>query len=489
MNRPIQTGLGALILLIAGYFIAAPLLAGSSVKKVLQTAGFSAASVTESQSVPGGRAFNGIHLDSKNLNTIQSALVRDDKDGKTLTLNKLVLTGDWEHTALPDIAGMTTPFDLIKLGGVLRAQNIKSILLNGGQIDLVLPLLGIVHLQAKGRLHLQDDGSLRLAVTLWSNQEQLTGQINVTGEFAPGGTASIDFEVVDGKIDLKSMIVSRMGGWVVFNKTDMAPWSISAQVVAGSARLYTLQMRGATLSVQGTTQTMALNLQSAGMESGTSLSVDATLSNYNKNTVTATILTNDLGHLVNGILSSTGPDTRAASKNRPSFGGTIAYHADSDKASSLLDNGKLTLSDPAGTPWLNGGLHKTQAGMDLDIQQALIRPFANVIGIEKLNTEGSVTGLLNLHGNNHGGVVIEEGLIRSATAGVLSLDSKTLSPQIISEPSNSLDLLKSFAYDHLEISLSSAEEGIDADIKLSGHPLLNLEQKPTQMKFHFEGEI
>lgn len=478
------------VILVGGYFLALPHFTGSALKKTLQGMGFADVSIEQTQNAPDGIALDGITLDSKKLNTIQSVTIRNTPDGKTMTINKMALTGDWEKTSMPDIAGMSLPINIGKLTKSLRAQGIKYVVLNGAQIDLIMPLAGVVKMQAKGQLVVMPDGAAKLQATLWSDQKQVKGQVNVTGEFAPDGTSSVDFEIADAKIDLNALVASRIGGWMIFNRTnDTAPWGVSAQIDAGSARVYTALMRTATLSVQGTTQDTSVSLQAAGMEDGTSVAMDMKLSTINKSMVTVIARTTDMRTLINGILSSSGPGETTSSAASFVPGGDMNYHAESAKIQGLFDTGKLTLVDAQGKVWMNSVLRKTETGFDLDIQEAAMKNFGNVVGMEKLNTDGLMTGLLNLHGNDRGGVVIEQGLIRTATSGVLSLDIKKLSPQIESSQKDALDLLKSFAYDRIEIMVSSAEEGLDADIKMSGHPLLNMNQKPTQMNFHFEGEI
>ncbi|MDB5492055.1 MAG: hypothetical protein JWO78_1904, partial [Micavibrio sp.] len=392
--------------------------------------------------------------------------------------------------ALPDINRMNFPIDMPALLSSLRGQGIKYVVLNSAQLDLILPLAGIIHLQAKGQMTLNPDGSAKLLATLWSDQKQVKAQVSVTGEFAPGGAASLDFEVADCRIDLGAILATRVGGWLSFNKTRAdAPWSVSAQIDAGSAKVYTAQLRGATFSVQGTTQESSISLQAAGMEDGTSVAMDMKIGMKAKNMATIMARTTDMRGLINGMLSTAAPDGTTASASALKPGGNMTYHAESEQIHGLFDNGKLSLSDTQGKVWMNAMLRKTEAGFDLDIQEAALRNFANVLGVEKINTDGLLTGLLNLHGNDRGGVVIEQGLIRSATSGVLSLDSKALSPQIETTSKNAPEILKSFAYDRIEVTVSSAEEGVDSDITISGHPLLNMNPKPVQLNFHFEGEI
>jgi hypothetical protein len=489
MKQKIIFGLALFVAVaIVGYFLARPFLTGSAVEATLGGMGFTNITITEKESIADGIALNGISLDNKKLNSIQSITIRNTGDGKTLAINKLALTGDWEQHAMPDINGMNFPIDMTALIGSLRDQGIKYVVLNSAQIDLILPLAGIVHMQAKGQLSINTDGSAKLQAMLWSDQKQVKAQVTVTGEFAPGGKASLDFEVADGRIDLGSILAARVGGWMSFNKTAATtPWAVSSQIDAGSARVYTVQLRGATFSVQGTTEQSAISLQAAGMEDGTSIAMDMKIGTQNKNMVTIMARTTDMRGLINGMLSTSTPGRTDTAAITP--GGNMTYHAESDKIYGLFDSGTLSLSDPQGKVWMNSSLRKTESGLDLDIQEAALKNFSNVLGIEKIDTEGLLTGLLNLHGNDRGGVVIEQGLIRSATAGVISLDSKKLSPQIETPNKNALDLLKSFAYDRIEIMVSSAEEGVDSDIKISGRPLLNADQKLTQMNFHFEGEI
>lgn len=490
MKQKIIFGLALFVAVaIVGYFLVRPFMTGSAVEDALRGMGFTNVTIAEKQSIDGGVALNGITLDNKKLNSIQAITVRNTGDGKTLAINKLALTGDWEQHALPDINGLDLPIDMTSLIDSLHVQGIKYVVLNSAQADLILPLAGILHIQAKGQLSINNDGSAKLQATIWSDQKQAKAQITVTGEFLPGGKSSIDFEVADGRMDFGSILAARVGGWMSFARNAASgPWAVSSQIDAGSARVYTAQLRGATFSVQGTTDESTVNLQAAGMEDGTSIAMDMKIGNKNKNAVTIMARTTDMRGLINGMLSSSGPG-QTDDVGPIAQGGNMTYHAQSDKIHGLFDNGTLSLSDMQGNVWMNAALRKTDAGFDLDIQEAAMKNFANILGIEKISTEGVLTGLLSLHGNDRGGVVIEQGQIRSATAGVLSIDSKKISTKIETSTKNALDLLKSFAYDRIEIMVSSAEEGVDSDIKISGHPLLNMNPTPMQMDFHFEGEI
>lgn len=466
---------------LAGVLIVIPMKAQSNIKSAFENAGFANVEIGSRESIPGGQAYNAITLDDKKSNTIQSVTIRGD----SMTIDKLALTGNWETSSLPQIAGWVSPVNITRLASTLKSGNIKTVMLNSGRIDLILPLAGVIGIEAKGQLNILDDGTIRLQAILWSDQKQFKGQINVTGEFSSNGIASLDFEIDDGKLEIPSLSANRLGGWFIFNKSaGTTPWSISAQIVAGMASLYNMPLRGATLSIQGTTQTATINLQSAGMTGETSISIDGKISTYEKNNITATIRTDNLLHLVKSLLSA---DT-VLTLDETGQSGVVIYKSESEKPSELLKDGTFSVSNIASAPWMQGTLRTTESGIDLDIQEAHIKNLATVMGLEKFNTEGKMTGLIPLRQDETGNIIIDQGLMRSTTAGILSFDGKKL--PLETSRKNVTDLLKSFAYDRIEFSLfTSKERQVNGNISMTGRPVLNFNQKPTQLNFHFESQL
>jgi hypothetical protein len=480
-------------LLALTFFLILPMTSQSQTKSLLRESGFTQAHIEKSSKIPGGYSLENISLDNNHFSTIENVTLHTGKNGKTLTIDKMVLTGDWKKRLMPEIAGWSPPGQIQDFARMLRKRKIETLILNGGQLDIALPWAGLIRLEAKGQMNLLPDGAIRLQAVLWSVQKQLKAEIQVNGEFAQNGLASIDFEVVDGRVNLEPFIASRLGGWLIINKTaENMPWSASAQLVAGAARLYGLVLNGLTLTTQGTLTDSTLTLQAGGKETDNlTFSADAHLRKNEKNTLSATLRADNVADLIQAVANLS---NSAETTPPPALGirpGAIAiYDSEADTWPGLFSNAGIGLSDLTGKVWMKGAVRKTASGIDLDIQQASLANLAAAFGIDDLDSNGLLTGLFTLSRDDKGAVKIDQGLMRATEPAKLAYSGEKLPAPLQTTRKDALSLLKLFAYDNLEMYVSGPLSGqLEGDISMTGKPLMGTDQKATLITLHFQDQL
>lgn len=479
-------------LLALAFFLILPMTSQWQTKSLLRESGFTQARIEKAAKIPGGYSLENISLDNNEFSTIENVTLRSGKDGKTLTIDKMVLTGDWKGTLIPEISGWTPPPELQDFVKALRKRKIESLILNGGQLDIALPWAGLIRLEAKGQMTLLPDGAIRLQAVLWSVQKQLKAEIQVNGEFAPNGLASIDFEVVDGRVDLEPFIASRLGGWLIINKTaESTPWSASAQLVAGTARLYGLALNGLTMTTQGSLTDSTITLQAGGKENDRlAFSADAHLRRNDKDRISATIRAENISDLLQAVANTGGESAPPQTTTAARPGAIAIYDSESDTIAGLFSNANIGLSDLTGKVWMKGAIRKTATGSDFDIQEASVKNLAAAFGIENFDSNGKLTGLFTLSRDDKGAVKIDQGLMRATEPAKLAYSGESLPPSLQATRKDALDLLKLFAYDNLEIYVSGPLSGdLEGDISMTGKPLSGQDVKSTLISLHFKDRM
>lgn len=449
------------LLVLAGlFYLLQPMLAQMGMTAILREAGFKQARIEKTERRPGGYAFLNATLDGNQFSTIERMTLQ----GKTLTIDKMVLTGEWKKLNAPDIAGWTGRPRLSALAAKIAARGIGAMTLNGGQLDVSLPWLGLVRLEAKGMATLLPDGALRLQSTVWSVQQKMKTHMTVNGEFAPNGLASLDAEITEGKLDIPGFSASRLGGWVILNRDQAGrAWNISGQLMAGTAALWEMTLNSLVLSVQGTTLESALALQASGGGSdpaATPLAVDMTLRRNGEDHIAATFRVDSLG------------------ENRP--GAVFIYDSRGQTMQSLFNTGNLGIADLAGDIWMKGTLRRDARGAEIDIQEVRLQPLADAFGMLDLTIDGAMTGLLPLGRDQNGKLAIQQGLLRSAVPGHLSLAGNTLPPPLTATRDDAAKILKAFLYEKIELLVSGIPfDTLGADVSMTGKSSLEKDAKPT----------
>lgn len=482
----IISGLLLAALVALTVFVVLPMTSQANVKSILKDGGFASARVKDISKIPGGFNLSGVTLDKDEFSTIDNVTLRSSPDGQVLSIDKIVLTGDWTQALAPDISGWSPRGGFESLSRAMKKNKIQTILLTGGQLDVKIPLAGLVRLEAKGQITRMPDGAVRLQAVLWSVQQQLQAEINVNGEFTPDGLASIDFEVAEGRLNLATLAATRLGGWLIMNKTNAtAPWTISAQVVAGTARLHGIPLNGLTFSTQGSLQDSTITLQAGGAENDkTAFAVDARLRKDGKDTLSATLRADHFADILD-VLTAGPLDEKNDTKTSP--GAIAIYDSESDTAAGLLKAGNIGLSDLAGGIWMKGALRKTDAGAEMDIQQMALQQAVNAFGIENFKSTGTLTGMFPINRDKDGVLRIEQGLMRATSPSTLSYTGKDFPDFLHTTRKDALSVLKLFAYDNMEIFISGPlNRSIEGDISMTGKP--SSDQKATLVTFHIQNK-
>lgn len=452
----------------AVFYLTRPLAAQMQMTALLRDAGFKQARIDATARIPGGYSFTGISLDNNAFSTAERITLQPGQNGRHMTVDKLVLTGDWKNLAAPDIAGWSAQARLLPLLAGLKKSGIETVTLNGGQLDVNMPLAGLIRLEAKGQATLLPDGAARLQGLLWSVQQKMKAQLSINGEFAVNGVASLDVEVTEGKMDMAALTASRMGGWIILNrKTSGAPWDISGQIMAGAASLYGLPLSNLVISAQGTTQDAGVTVQAGGPDAAAGqspLSIDAQLRRAGEDSLSLTLRSEHFG------------------EGRP--GGVLVYDTRAPRVAEMLKTGTIGMADLAGNVWLRGALQPAAhgKGVDIDIQDIRLQPLADALGLTGLAIDGTMTGLLPLVKNDRQHLIVDQGLLRSAEAGKIALDGD-LPAALQSTREDAAKILKSFLYEKIELSVSGNAEKISGDIAITGKP--EKENKSTLLTLHF----
>src|SRR5690606_14498862 len=132
------------------------------------------------------------------------------------------------------------------------------------KFDATIPLVGIARIEARGQMDFLPDGATRIQSARWTAQNAFKATINVNGECGASGISSLNIDIADGRVGLNGSAHSRVGGWLILNRSGDAPWSLSGQVMAGLAKLHGIAFNSLTVSAEGTAQDAKLTVQGSG---------------------------------------------------------------------------------------------------------------------------------------------------------------------------------------------------------------------------------
>lgn len=477
MKRFALIALAGLIVIAIGVYLSLPFVAGMQVKGILKDAGFQDVKIGETDKIPGGYVFNDIRLDSNNFSSIKSVTIQSMKDSRILRIDKIVLTGDWKKWNAPEIAGWVQPEKRSTLITKLRKHGFTSVVLEGGQFDAAVPLIGIARFEARGQIDLMPDGAMRVQSALWTAQKQLKAELSLNGEFGPNDASSLDIEINDGRIDIAGMTMSRLGGWLILNRSGDAPWSLSGQVMSGTAKFQGVPLSGLTLSMEGTAQDTKMILQASGNDA-ISLAGDAQFRTNGLDHVSVTLRADDFSPLLQSIAGQPlAPDKRP--------GGVLVFDTNAQTAKELLDNASIGISDLAGIVWMRGKLRRADSGVEIDVQDMLIANLVSILNIPDLNADGIFSGLLPMHKNEDGQIAFDNGLLQAAQGGGIEYKGKALPPGVTSSRDDAASFLKSLIYDKLELSITGPIAGnMSGDISITGKTDGG---KTSLLTLHYEG--
>lgn len=478
MKRFALIALAGFVVIVVGVYLSLPFMAGMQVKGILKDAGFQDVKIGGTDKIPGGYVFNDIRLDSNNFSTIKSVTVQSMKDARVISIDKIILTGDWKKWDAPEIAGWVMPEKRSTLIKALRDHGFTSVVLEGGQFDAAVPLIGLARFEARGQVDLLPDGAMRVQSALWSVQKQLKADLRVNGEFGPNNVSSLDVEIGDGRIDIDNIVLSRTGGWLILNKSGDAPWSLSGQIMAGMAKLYGVTLSSLTFSVEGSAQDAKLTVQGTGNDA-ISLAGDAQFRTNGLDRVSVTLRADDFSTLFQSMAGlPPAPDKRP--------GGVLVFDANAPVAKDLLKNASFGISDLAGLVWMRGKIRREEAGVELDIQDMLMAQMIAALNIPHLQADGIFSGLLPVSKDKDGHPAFDQGLLQAVqSGGEIRYNGVSLPDGVTSSRDDALSLLKSLTYDKLEVSVNGPLSGdLSGDISITGK---TENGKATLLTLHYTG--
>lgn len=233
----------ALTLLIAGVLaFRAPAHIGGTVRDSLVRAGFADASLPKPDvSLLHKTSFDAIVLDQDKFSTIEritidTGLLDAMTAPQNMSVDRMLLTGEFGNLAGLSIAGWTPPRISVPLTDILPETGNLSF--NDFRLDLDTPA-GAIRLEGNARITRKDDGSRSVEASVGGKQQQATFDTRWTAVLSETGKWSATTEIVEARIDIDSFAASRISGWLNIEQGDekMLLPLISGQIAAGQVRL------------------------------------------------------------------------------------------------------------------------------------------------------------------------------------------------------------------------------------------------------------
>ena len=408
----------------------------------------------------------------------------------SISIDRATLTLDAAALLLPFRGDMKFPQQ--SLPALFKKHNIQNITLNAVQIDMNSPA-GAIRVEAKGQATALPDGGVRLQGVVWGSQYQLTTTISANGEVAADGTLSADFEIQDGKANMKTIMASRMGGWAILNAAPNQPVTISAQLAAGQFVYHSIAMNGMTATVNGPATAMKATMQAAlAGTKGTNITADwaGSIGKTESTTIRAQVdnAADLFAALGNGVLKQNGHPIPALSddirekQSRP--GMIVTATARTTAPQKTYD---LSVTGLDNTEWMRGEWRHMPSMIELDIHNLDMDEFTSVAGWKNTRLSGTLTGLAGIIFTPNDGLNVQDALFRTASSGTLKLSGDDFPDHITIEDAGAKQtrtLMKNFDYGLIEIYIDGPGAGpMDTDITIGGRTAGN-QSKPDIIQLH-----
>lgn len=499
MKKTVLSMIALLFIVCAGLaFGGSGVLAKWRVHQALGALGFPHAHGGHAEWAGGGIILRDIKIDKDAFSTIEQmrisgplAMLMPFLGGMpSISIDRATLTLDAAALLLPFRGDMKFPQQ--SLPALFKKYNIQNITLNAVQIDMNSPA-GAIRVEAKGQATALPDGGVRLQGVVWGSQYQLTTTISANGEVAADGTLSADFEIQDGKANMKTIMASRMGGWAILNAAPNQPVTISAQLAAGQFVYHGIAMNGMTATVNGPVTAMKATMQAAlAGTKGTNITADwaGSIGKTASTTIRAQVdnAADLFAALGNGVLKQNGHPIPALSddvrekQSRP--GMIVTATARTTAPQKTYD---LSVTGLDNTEWMRGEWRHMPSMIELDIHNLDMDEFTSVAGWKNTRLSGTLTGLAGIIFTPNDGLNVQDALFRTASSGTLKLSGDDFPDHITIEDAGAKQtrtLMKNFDYGLIEIYIDGPGAGpMDTDITIGGRTAGN-QSKPDIIQLH-----
>lgn len=499
MKKTVLSMIALLFIVCAGLaFGGSGVLAKWRVHQALGALGFPHAHGGHAEWAGGGIILRDIKIDKDAFSTIEQmrisgplAMLMPFLGGMpSISVDRATLTLDAAALLLPFRGDMKFPQQ--SLPALFKKHNIQNITLNAVQIDMNSPA-GAIRVEAKGQATALPDGGVRLQGVVWGSQYQLTTTISANGEVAADGTLSADFEIQDGKANMKTIMASRMGGWAILNAAPNQPVTISAQLAAGQFVYHGIAMNGMTATLNGPTTAMKATMQAAlAGTKGTNITADwaGSIGKTESTTIRAQVdnAADLFAALGNGVLKQNGHPIPALSddvrekQSRP--GMIVTATARTTAPQKTYD---LSVTGLDNTEWMRGEWRHMPSMIELDIHNLDMDEFTSVAGWKNTRLSGTLTGLAGIIFTPNDGLNVQDAMFRTASSGTLKLSGDDFPDHITIEDAGAKQtraLMKNFDYGLIEIYIDGPGAGpMDTDITIGGRTAGN-QSKPDIIQLH-----
>ncbi|WP_435641890.1 intermembrane phospholipid transport protein YdbH family protein [Micavibrio aeruginosavorus] len=504
MKKTVLSIAALLLIVCAGLaFGGSGLLAKWRVHQALGTLGFIHAHGGQAEWTGGGIVLRDIKIDKDEFSTIEQmrisgplAMLMPFLGGMpSITIDRATLTMDAAALLLPFRGDMKFPQQ--SLPALFKKNNIQAITLNSIQIDMNSPA-GAIRVEAKGQATALPDGGVRLQAVVWGSQYQLTTTISANGEVAPDGTLSADFEIQDGKANMKTITASRMGGWAIVNAAPNQPATISAQLAAGQFVYHGIAMNGMTTTLDGPASSLKITMQAmlAGTK-GTNITADwtGTIGKTESATIRAQVdnAADLFVALGTGLFKQNGHAIAALSddvrqkQSRP--GMIVTAKARTTAPQKTYD---LSVTGLDNAEWMRGEWRHMPAMIELDIHNLDMDELTSVAGWKNTRLSGTLTGLAGIIFTPNEGLNIQDALFRTASSGTLKFSGDEFPDHLTVEDAGAKEtraLMKNFDYGLMEIYIDGPGAGpMNTDITIGGRTEGN-QSKPDIIQLHSDAGL
>lgn len=500
MKKTVISIAALLLIVCAGLaFGGSGLLAKWRVHQALGTLGFTHAHGGQAEWADGGIILRDIKIDKDGFSTIEQmringplAMLMPFLGGMpSITIDRATLTIDAAALLLPFRGDMKFPQQ--SLPALFKKNSVQNITLNAVQIDMNSPA-GAIRVEAKGQATALPDGGVRLQGVVWGSQYQLTTTISANGEVAADGTLSADFEIQDGKANMKTVMASRMGGWAILNAAPNQAVTISAQLAAGQFVYHGIAMNGMTATLNGPAPAMKATMQAAlaGGAKGTNITADwaGTIGKTESATIRAQVdnAADLFAALGTGVLKQNGHAIAAPGddvREKQSRPGMIVTAT--ARTTALQKTYDLSITGLDNAEWMRGEWRHMPSMIELDIHNLDMDEFTSVAGWKNTRLSGTLTGLAGIIFTPNEGLNIQDALFRTASSGTLKFGGDEFPDHITIEDAGTKEtrtLMKNFDYGLIEIYIDGPGAGpMDTDITIGGRTAGN-QSKPDIIQLH-----
>ncbi|HRK96981.1 MAG TPA: YdbH domain-containing protein [Alphaproteobacteria bacterium] len=232
------------LLILSGAYFSFGYVARYALQNVLRSSGFPLASVPNIMLTPAGLYIDHISLDGNDFSTIDQInvtfnwidLIRSRRVD-SVSVKNISLIGEVDEAGQFKLAGWDATLPQGRNGGSSQQfLPLNSLLLQGITFDLDTP---DGNFRVEGKLHIEtkDDYSQSVNLSVWSEQKQVSFNLDGHGVLSPDGTRDFSFELLEGRCELPIFQASRLSGWVNYmQKPDTGSRILSGQMSAGSIK-------------------------------------------------------------------------------------------------------------------------------------------------------------------------------------------------------------------------------------------------------------